>query len=185
MRVTFTKVGGRRYALDIEREHGPQLVSRFAPGYDDLMPHDLAHFLVEEQFGIELGVFGQLAAGGTGVFRPAPDDDHARVRRGARRIATVGRADMARSEQLVVLAVGEWERSSSRHEHQRRDVPVELEPEQLPAIVQRLADVSQRWRALQPGGSLTFEWPGRLTFDAARSRRGRRPERKHPHAARR
>ena len=64
MRVVFTKVDAKRYSIAIEREHGPALVPRPAPGYDDLMPHDLAHYVVEEFFGIELGVSRQLAAGG-------------------------------------------------------------------------------------------------------------------------
>ncbi len=174
MRVTFTKVDGKRYRLAIEREHGPDLVPRFAPGYDDLMPHDLAHYVVEEQFEIELGVFGQLAAGGRGIFNPAPSDDSVRYQRTSARIATIGRDDMARSEQLVVLAVAEWERSIGREKHQRRDFLGEVEPEQLQATIRRLGAEARRWRALQYGASLTFEWPKTLTFDAAKSHRGRR-----------
>jgi hypothetical protein len=39
------------------------------------MPHDLAHFLVAEYFGIELGVWSQSAGGGGGIYFPVPDDD--------------------------------------------------------------------------------------------------------------
>ncbi len=175
MKVTFTKVDAKRYRLAIEREHGPELVPRFAPGYDDLMPHDLAHYVVEEQFEIELGVFGQLAAGGRGIFKPAPSDDSVRYQRTAQRIATIGRDDMARSEQLVVLAMSEWERSIGRVKHQPRDFIGEVEPDQLQATIRRLSAEARRWQALQYGASLTFEWPKRLTFDAAKSHRGRRP----------
>ena len=56
MKVTFTKVDVKRYEITIVREHGPALLPRYGPGYDDLMPHDLAHYLVEESYGIELGV---------------------------------------------------------------------------------------------------------------------------------
>ena len=110
MRVTFTRTGTRQYAVAIEREHGPRLVPRSAPGYDDLMPHDLAHYLVEETFGIRLGVFGQLAAGGAGVFTPASADRTVRVRRSEHRIAAAGRPDMGRSERLVYLCVSQWQR---------------------------------------------------------------------------
>ena len=78
MRVTFTKLDATRYEVGIEREHGPALLPRPGPGQDPRMPHDLEHFLVEEHFGIELGVFGQLAAGGSGIFFPAPEDNSAR-----------------------------------------------------------------------------------------------------------
>jgi hypothetical protein len=137
MNVTFTKVDHKRYKIRIDREAGPALVPRFAPGYDDLMPHDLAHFLVEEQNEIMLGVWGQLAAGGGGIFAPAPEDSTLAVKRRARRLGAVGRRDMQRSEALVGLTV-------------------------------------HRWESLPHGGSLTFEWPRRLTFDPATSRRGRR-----------
>jgi hypothetical protein len=35
-----------------------------APGYDPRLPHDMAHFVVENELGITGGVFGQLAQGG-------------------------------------------------------------------------------------------------------------------------
>jgi hypothetical protein len=174
MQVTFKKCDGRRYFVTIERENGPALVPRFAPGYDDLMPHDLAHYLVEEHFGISLGVFGQLAAGGSGVFAPAPEDNSLRVRRTAQRIASIGRDDMVRSEDLVVLSVAEWERSIGRQKHKTREVSREVGAEELQAAVRRLHEMAGRWRDLQQGSSITLTWPRRLTFDAAKSRRGRR-----------
>ena len=109
MQVTFTKADAKRYTVTIERENGPALVPRFAPGYDDLMPHDLAHYLVEEFFEIELGVWGQLAAGGGGIFTPAPEDNSLQYQRRSQRIGAIGRADMARSEQLVLVTVVTWE----------------------------------------------------------------------------
>jgi hypothetical protein len=174
MQVTFTKVDAKRYLVAIEREHGPGLVPRFAPGYDDLMPHDLAHYLVEEEFEIELGVFGQLAAGGSGIFMPAPEDNTGRFRRSARRIAAVGRTDIAHSERLVVVSMLEWEASIGRRRPKTRQHVDGVEPAALDAAVRRLSDAAGTWRSLQYGRSLTFEWPRRLTFDAAKSHRGRR-----------
>jgi hypothetical protein len=174
MLVTFTKADAKRYLIAIERDHGPPLVPRFAPGYDDRMPHDLAHFLVEEHFEIELGVFGQLAAGGSGIFKPAPGDDSVRFRRTAHRLAAIGRDDMARSERLVGLCVPEWERSIGRRRHGASEATDEVDPEVLAAAVRQLQEGALRWRKVQYGSSLTLEWPRRLTFDAAKSRRGRR-----------
>ena len=42
MRVTFTKLAGRRYLVAIDREHGPPLQPRHGPGYDEQLPHDIA-----------------------------------------------------------------------------------------------------------------------------------------------
>jgi hypothetical protein len=36
-----------------------------APGYDPRLPHDAAHFIVENELEITGAIFGQLAAGGT------------------------------------------------------------------------------------------------------------------------
>jgi len=174
----FTKVDAKRYRVAIEREQGPALVPRHAPGYDDLMPHDVAHYLVEESYEIELGVWGQLAAGGGGIFAPAPEDNTLRHQRRAQRIAAVGRADMARSEQLVVLTVATWERSIGRVRQRTLPAPLDVDPDELAAAVRRMTDVADQWRALPHGGFLEFTWPRRLTFDAATSHRGRRNPRR-------
>jgi hypothetical protein len=183
MEVTFTKAGRRRYAVAIERQCGPPLVPRFGPGFDVLMPHDLAHFLVEEYFGIELGVWGQLAAGGGGIVHPVPRDNSLRYRRRAHRIAHVGRDDMRRSEHLVAMSVAAWERAIGRVKRQNRRQD-EVDPGDLEGIVLRLSEVADRWRALPPGGSLTLEWPRGVAFDGSRSHRGRRATRPTPHRAR-
>ena len=71
MQVTFTKTGKRRYRVSVE---GPGVVAAWmepAPGYHERLPHDMAHFVVENELGLAGGIFGQLAAGGTaGTFQP-------------------------------------------------------------------------------------------------------------------
>jgi len=174
MRVHFTKVDARRYTITVERRLGPPLVPRPGPGYDDLMPHDLAHYVVEEFFAIELGVWGQLAAGGGGIFWPAPEDNTLRHQRRVQRIGAVGRDDMARSERLVVLTVAAWERSIGRVRQQTRTHDVDVDPDTQRRAVERMDEVAERWRSLPHGGSLVLDWPRELTLDLARSRRGRR-----------
>ena len=67
MQVTFTKVDDKLYMIAIQRELGPLCSRGSDPVATDLMSHNLAHYLVEEHFEIELGVWGQLAAGGGGI----------------------------------------------------------------------------------------------------------------------
>jgi hypothetical protein len=184
MEVTFTKVDGRRYLVAIDRELGPPLVPRFGPGFDELMPHDLAHFLVEEYFGIERGVWGQLAAGGGGIFFPVPEDNTLSYRRRAQRIGHAGRADMQRSERLVVITVAAWEQTIDRVDHVPSPFQDEVDPPALEGAVRRLSEVADRWRALPFGGSITLEWPRHLTFDGSKSHRGRRTTRRTPKPAR-
>jgi hypothetical protein len=175
MKVTFTKMDSARYRVAITREHGPELVARQAPGYDAYLPHDLAHFLVELEFGLRLGVFGQLAAGGEGVFQPGPDDRTARTRRTAHRLAEVGRADMARSERLVALCQPLWEARSGRTSSRPAVIDMTLAtPFEVDRAMKRFDEASARWHALAPGESLTYEWPDELTFRAGNSSAGRR-----------
>ena len=174
MQVSFTKVDAKRYLVAIDREHGPPLVPRPGPGYDDLMPHDLAHYLVEEEYGDRAGCLGparcrrlwHLPAGSRGRLGAGAAYRRAdRVRRPARH-GTVGAAR--------VLSMATWERTVGRNRHQGRDMEAALEPEQLEAAVRRLDRESRRWRKLPFGAALTYTWPSRLTFNAAASHRGRR-----------
>jgi hypothetical protein len=178
VRVTFTRSNGRRYIVTVERENGPRVEPRFGPGYDDRMPHDLAHYLIEEQFGIKLGIFGQLAAGGGGIFTPAPADRSGRSRRTAARLGRAGRPDMQRSEKLVYHCVSEWELRTGC----RRSLPPLADvgnatQAELDRAVSRLEDIAQRWYALAPGESLTFTWPKSCTVNPAGSHQGRKTNR--------
>lgn len=64
MRVTFRRTHQRGYAVDVEREGADDLTMNPAPGYDDLLPHDLVHLLVERRWRLRDGIYGGLAAGG-------------------------------------------------------------------------------------------------------------------------
>ena len=42
-----------------------------APGYEDLLPHDLVHLLVEIRWKLRDGIYGDVAAGGNAGTLPA------------------------------------------------------------------------------------------------------------------
>ena len=65
MKVTFTRTHARGYSVSIEGAGIEPATMDPAPGYDDRLPHDAAHFIVENELGIVRGIFGQLAVGGT------------------------------------------------------------------------------------------------------------------------
>ena len=72
MLVIFQRTGRRQYRVEVRRPPFVAVEMNPAPGYDDLMPHDMMHLVVESQLRIERGIFGQIAAGG-GTFRVIPD----------------------------------------------------------------------------------------------------------------
>jgi len=165
MDVTFTKVTGRRYLMTVVRERGPELAPRTGPGYDDHLPHDAVHFLVEAEARLSGGVFGRIAAGHSNIFWPAdPVAQRRQARREAKRTSSPAeRADMARSEELAGVCQPLWELRAGR----RRTLPLwfsavppgTLESPLIERILSRLDEFAARWQALPTGGSITLSWP--------------------------
>jgi len=168
MDVTFTKVAGRRYLMTVVRERGPRLAPRHGPGYDDYLPHDAVHFLVEAEARLPGGVFGQIAAGQSNIFWAAdPKGLRRQARREAKRIPTAAeRADMGRSEVLAGCCQPLWELRAGH----RRELPVwwsSVTPDMLELlesplcerILARLDEFAARWHALPVGRSITLPWP--------------------------
>jgi hypothetical protein len=172
VQVTFTRLVGPRYAIDVLRRSGPPAGMRVAPTFDEHVPHDLAHFLVEREFGLKLGIFGQLAAGGdAGTFWAAPADRTARLAQRAHRLQVTGRGDLGRSERLVAVCVAAWE-----HDTGRRPAPLlssgalidatDVTPARLGAVIAHLDRAATHWHDLTAGETMTFNWPARLTVVA-------------------
>jgi hypothetical protein len=167
MEVSFTRTGERRYRVDVVRDLAAPLVLEPAPGYHDHLPHDLVHFTVECHWGLKDGVYGQIAAGGNGLFRPAEEPGKRRSlqrdrKRGARRDAHSGR-DIARSEQLAQAALIAW---TMRHTgrpapaHVLKTLAAAAVPEpELAACTDRLVPLAERWHSLPAGEPLTLTWP--------------------------
>ncbi|UYP19712.1 hypothetical protein OED52_03910 [Rhodococcus sp. Z13] len=162
MRVTFTKGPGIGYEVAVQRETGPALAPRNGPGGHPYLPHDLVHLLVELEAGIELGVFGQLAAGDNGLFWPADPAERARAgrqrRAGKRHLPPRAEADMVRSEELARIAVPVWEVRRGK----APGLPGYVSPRDVTPLVERIVDRldehADRWHALPVDGSLTVDW---------------------------
>jgi hypothetical protein len=147
MLVHFRKTGARRYAVLVEREHAPTLVAQ-APGYDDYLPHDLLHFVAEAEWGLDGGVFGQLAAGGDpGIFLPV-ERELVRTWIRRRKLRRKARPKGRRSE-LRPLPEG-WDDLLAA---------ARIERERLAEVVRSLDELAERWHGLRIGEELTLEWP--------------------------
>ena len=149
MEVTFRRTAERRYAVVVSRTAAPALHMHPAPGYDPLVPHDLAHFIVERECGIALGVFGQLAAGGdAATFHRVDGAVDRKLRRRGERLVRENRVDLAHSEQLVYRCMRTW-RGGDR-------LAADGKIEQ---VCTSFDAVSERWQKLAVGESITLAWP--------------------------
>lgn len=163
MLVHFMKTGTHRYGVFVERTSAPSVIADPAPGSDEYLPHDLLHFVAEAEWGIDGGVFGQLAAGGDpGIFLPVDEElvnKWVRKRKLRRKPHTHGR----RSEALAGLLDSAWKARTSKAplpEYWNVQVAAaRAEPERVAAVVASLDDLADRWHKLQVGASLTLEWP--------------------------
>jgi hypothetical protein len=157
MNVTFTRTAERRYRVLVE---GAGVVSSWmepAPGYDTRLPHDMAHFVVENELGITGGVFGQLAAGGdAGAFHPTEEQRRRKLAKRGKRITIANRDDALWSEKVVNLACRAWNNNLS-------DVsPVEgVSTEDIKRVCREFDAVSAIWSKLAVGESMTLLWRGR------------------------
>jgi hypothetical protein len=198
--VLFLREGVRRSRSQVRRDDG---VTLHVPGYsfDDvgwLLPHDLAHLIVERGLGLGRGFWGTVASGG--VFpgmcvlegrRPPHADERSRDV-----IRANGRTDeLTRAEVMVKVTcrIARDGRDRDRGSVARLAGDWSPAPDALDAMPQvcaELREAAERWAALRVGEALAFDWPvpSRRTASrgTARTRRGarrtspprsRRPER--------
>lgn len=169
MRVTFTRTGERRYRVSVE---GTGIVSSHmepAAGYDARLPHDMAHFVVENDLGIMGGVFGQLASGGHAhSFRPDDGQKNSRAEKRGDRVSAESRKDAEMSERVIDIAFHSWTRRPYS------GAPVKgVSAEDIARICREFDAVSAVWSKLKVGESMTLVWTGQKGRSNTASQRKR------------
>lgn len=143
-----------------------------APGFDEHIPHDLVHYVVEAELGLDAGVFGRAARGG-GTFYTAQTAANSREqarqrRKQARREQALGRErshedQLNASERLAYLCDVAW-----RRRHGQRPDPAfwsaaspvsATDAARVERVVGRLEQLAPVWNQLPVGGELTLTWP--------------------------
>ena len=155
VKVTFRKTHAKGYSVSVE---GPGIRASTmdpAPGYDPRLPHDVAHFIVENELGILGGVFGQLAAGGTaGTFFATGEKKRSQLKRRGQVIAKQNKRDALFSEHAVYAAQSRWEKHDIIPDTKIPTVDIDR-------ICERFEDFARRWSELAVGDSISLEWtPG-------------------------
>jgi hypothetical protein len=142
------------------------------------MPHDLAHFVVESELGLDRGFWGCIAAGAVfrglrvvGGRRPPHAEAHSRtiLRRAGQRlteaenlvriVADAAIADRASPAELARRIDGAWR----PHGCARTGVGLEVAGRVGAALRARRTE----WAALAPGEAIALGWPLRVVGDAA------------------
>jgi anaerobic selenocysteine-containing dehydrogenase len=165
MEVTFTRTGQRRYRVSVD---GPDVVSSYmdpAPGYDERLPHDMAHFIVENELGIKGGVFGQIAAGGAFII-PTDNTKRRKIARRRERIAHVNHKDALLSEHVIAVTCNLWQKKTS-------EAPsiAGFPAEAIKRVCREFDAASEAWTRLGVGESMTLVWHGGSGRTGRRSRR--------------
>jgi len=152
MRVTFTRIHERGYSVTVDGPGLDPVRMQPAPGYDARLPHDAAHFIVENELGIEGGVFGQLAAGGTAnTFFSQNARSQRKARKRGSKIAKANKKDALFSEHAIYAAQSRWEKHDI--------IPDTKIPEaDIDRIIQKFEEFGNTWSKLPVGGSITLEW---------------------------
>ena len=175
--IEFFKPERRRYRSVLHRRDG-LVIELDGGGYNKVggaareLPHDLAHFVVEDALELEAGLWGVLAAGG--MFGHAKVIAGRRPPHAAKRAQAVVDAAGDRLSQAEMLTrfVCDLALDGADRDVRRLKAAAgerwwrETSAEQLERACRALRETSVRWRDLPPGEALTVVWrlpPLRLT----------------------
>ena len=151
--VTFTRTGNHRYRVSVDGTGMTPLYMEPAAGWNARMPHDMAHFIVENELGIKGGVFGQLAAGGTArTFSPVDQDKRRKLRKRGKRLATTNQKDAELSERLISIVTQVWQNKADVTSFK------EVATDDLKRVVREFEAASSIWSKLAIGESMTLTW---------------------------
>ncbi|MGD9588130.1 MAG: hypothetical protein AB7Q37_06425 [Pyrinomonadaceae bacterium] len=150
--MTFTKTHAKGYSISMEDPSGGPARTEAAPGFDPRLPHDVAHFIVEDELGIKGGIIGQMAAGGLFASRTAKDvKSRRKAKRRGEALFRENKSDALLSEHAVYAAQSRWE----KHEI----IPdTKIPAADIARICERFEDFARQWSALPVGGSIELEW---------------------------
>ena len=169
VQIDFIKPEGRRYRSVLHRRDG-LVVELDGGGYNTVggaareLPHDLAHFVVEDSLALEAGLWGVLAAGG--MFGHAKVIAGRRPPHAAKRAQAVVDAAGDRLSQAEMLTrfVCDLALAGADRDVRRLKAAAgerwwrETSAEQLERACRALRETSVRWRDLRPGEALTVVW---------------------------
>ena len=170
--IQFIKGIGQRYSTVVHRRDGVK-VEVIAGGYNQVggvakrIPHDLAHFIIEDELGLDWGLWGLLTSGAL----LAPKNTRVIAGRQKAQAARFSEELLKRAGALpmqVELAVrtiadlalaGQCSDAKAFQNGMRREWPrIELSAGGLEKICLRLQSTGMEWQVLEAGKTLDVIW---------------------------
>ena len=164
MQLTAVKGDEGRDRVYVQLDDGTE-VSWSWPSYGRSLAHDLAHWVVESELGLDEGLWGLVASG----------VDPSRVNKAAERIATgVRLRDMTGRDttqlmqaEFVTAALGRTDRSPAGAVayvvEQCDEAGISgvdgLDVAAVERMAARAEDLNRRWQAIAPDAGLVLAWP--------------------------
>jgi hypothetical protein len=169
VRIEFFKPERRRYRSVLHRRDG-LVVELDGGGYNKVggvareLPHDLAHFVVEDSLGLEAGLWGVLTAGG--MFGHAKVIAGRRAPHAAKRAQAVVDAagDRLSQAEMLTRSVCDLALEGADRDVRRLKAAAgerwwrDTSADQLERACRALREMSVRWRDLRPGEALAVVW---------------------------
>ena len=135
-------------------------------GEVDRVPHDIAHLIVEDAFGLHGGLWGTLAAGGSvqnATHAAGRKPSHAERRA---RAITDRAGESLRQAEILVRAVADASLAGGTRDMHAFHAGVgarwwapSITPDALDTACAELREAARRWDALEPGSVLRLTWP--------------------------
>jgi hypothetical protein len=147
--------------------------------------HDLPHLVVESLFGLEDGLWAELAAGShaeagqAATARDPKRQKRGRIVSGAAAGATTGQwltAGHRQAKTMTNCVVNRWgdgpdTPAGVRDRVARQDSPAlevllaQVDDETIALAIRGVRDLMQRWMTVPPGGTLRLSWPLARDFE--------------------
>ncbi len=129
---------------------GAEAVQFAVYDYGAVLPHDLVHYVVEDELGLKFGFWGLLSAGAR------LQAVQAYGARDPRRIPPQGDPLVAAHIDDLLAAEGYVAAFSGLPGTEREP---ELEPGRTERIRARMAELNEQWQTIGPGEVLRLRWP--------------------------
>ena len=174
MKIIMTRTAARTSTTRVERDDGVQLeLPSHAPLHR--LPHDLAHFIIEDALGLTRGFWGSIADGIVfGGMQVVPRRRTAGIAERSRQRMRGAAARITEAEALVATIIAIYRRRLDRNwpaarvlllgtwrpARPSRDLPTQSE---LHRACKALAQAEKRWLGLQIGEKISLHWGNRRT----------------------